>query len=274
MAVSFQHKRGTRAQIASAAASNQLKVGEIYFMTDEARLAVATATNAYETFAKVSEAGGSAATAMTPVIATGTGASQNITLPEAGLTPKDVIVVVNGMVWHSSEYTISGTTLTITTNEAGDSIEVRRPAGATGPKGDPGLPDFPFFDGRWQGSHSASGTFTTVPMNTIATDTHGGWNAGNQTWTVPAGQGGIYQIYGKYRISDGGDANVSIGIGLDTTNADSPTFFWGVTNATRNGIMNQRFTALNAGDQVRLFSYIDGTPRNIEAAALSILRVK
>ncbi|MFZ4165295.1 hypothetical protein [Brevundimonas sp. NPDC058933] len=48
MAVSFQHKRGTRAQIASAAAQSQLKVGEIYFMTDEQRPVIATASNAYQ----------------------------------------------------------------------------------------------------------------------------------------------------------------------------------------------------------------------------------
>lgn len=52
---SIQHKRGTLSQIDSAAASNQLKVGEVYLATDEERLTVATAVNAHSPAAKQSE---------------------------------------------------------------------------------------------------------------------------------------------------------------------------------------------------------------------------
>lgn len=55
---------------------------------------------------------------------TGTGASQNITLSVSGLLPDQVAVFVNGIHFLSTEYTISGTTLTLTTNASGDSIEV------------------------------------------------------------------------------------------------------------------------------------------------------
>lgn len=55
---SLAHKRGTRAQIDAAAASSQLRTGEVYLITDEARLTVGTATNAHEPTAKQSEAGG------------------------------------------------------------------------------------------------------------------------------------------------------------------------------------------------------------------------
>jgi hypothetical protein len=55
---SLAHKRGTRAQIDAAATSSGLKVGEVYLITDEARLTVGTAANAHTPLAKESEAGG------------------------------------------------------------------------------------------------------------------------------------------------------------------------------------------------------------------------
>jgi hypothetical protein len=56
---SLKHKRGTRAQIDAAATSNGLKVGEIYLLTDEARLTVGTAANAHQAVAKQGEGDGS-----------------------------------------------------------------------------------------------------------------------------------------------------------------------------------------------------------------------
>lgn len=58
---SIQNKRGTRAQVNAAATASGLKVGEVYLITDEGRLAVGTAANAYQDFAKLSETGGEAA---------------------------------------------------------------------------------------------------------------------------------------------------------------------------------------------------------------------
>jgi hypothetical protein len=55
---SLAHKRGTRAQIDAAATANALRAGEVYLMTDEARLTVGTAANAHTPLAKQSEAGG------------------------------------------------------------------------------------------------------------------------------------------------------------------------------------------------------------------------
>jgi hypothetical protein len=52
---SVQQKRGTRAQINAAAAASGLNVGEIYLIIDENRLAIGTAANAYQDFAKKSE---------------------------------------------------------------------------------------------------------------------------------------------------------------------------------------------------------------------------
>lgn len=57
------------------------------------------------------------------VIAVGTGASQNITLP-ANIAKHRVLVYVNGIRYETAEYSIAGTTLTLTTNANGDSIEI------------------------------------------------------------------------------------------------------------------------------------------------------
>lgn len=51
----IQIKRGTRAQIDAAAAASGLVTGEPYLITDEARLAVATAANAYQGALKQNE---------------------------------------------------------------------------------------------------------------------------------------------------------------------------------------------------------------------------
>ncbi len=58
---SLSHKRGTRAQIDAAATASGLKSGEVYLITDEARLTVGTAPNAHTPLAKQSEAGGGGA---------------------------------------------------------------------------------------------------------------------------------------------------------------------------------------------------------------------
>ena len=55
---SLAHKRGTRAQIDAAATSSGLKSGEVYLITDEARLTVGTSDSAHSPLAKQSEVGG------------------------------------------------------------------------------------------------------------------------------------------------------------------------------------------------------------------------
>jgi hypothetical protein len=60
----------------------------------------------------------------TPVSATGTGSSQNITLPEA-VTINDVLVAIEGLIQDPEDYSITGTTLTMTA-PSGASIKVRK----------------------------------------------------------------------------------------------------------------------------------------------------
>lgn len=55
MATSIKIKRGTRAQISSAASSGALKAGEPYLITDEGRFAVGLSSNSFEPVAKQSE---------------------------------------------------------------------------------------------------------------------------------------------------------------------------------------------------------------------------
>jgi hypothetical protein len=71
----------------------------------------------------------------TTVKAVGTGAPQNITIPETGLQTQDVLVFVDGIRWESNEYNIIGNTLTLTTSAPGDSIEIIKPSGAAGAPG-------------------------------------------------------------------------------------------------------------------------------------------
>ena len=59
LSVRYKHPSGTRAGLNSLAAANGLKVGEIYLITDENRIAVGLTTSTYQDFAKLSEAGGS-----------------------------------------------------------------------------------------------------------------------------------------------------------------------------------------------------------------------
>lgn len=54
-----RHKRGTRAALVALAGANGLKPGQLYVLTDETgRIAIATSTSAFSTFALESEVGG------------------------------------------------------------------------------------------------------------------------------------------------------------------------------------------------------------------------
>lgn len=64
-------RRGTRAALDALAAANSLAVGELYFITDEARLAVGTSVNTYSDGALLSEAGGGGASPIPVTVAAG-----------------------------------------------------------------------------------------------------------------------------------------------------------------------------------------------------------
>ena len=52
-----RHARGTRAALNALAASNQLVPWQLYVLSDENRVAIATSTSTYQTFAKQGEGG-------------------------------------------------------------------------------------------------------------------------------------------------------------------------------------------------------------------------
>lgn len=54
MTVRILQKRGTRAALDAAATADGLVAGEVYLITDEGNLAMATSTGSYETFVKAS----------------------------------------------------------------------------------------------------------------------------------------------------------------------------------------------------------------------------
>lgn len=84
---SLTHKRGTRAQIDAAATANSLRIGEVYLITDEARLTVGTAANAHVPLAKQSEAGGAGSDPWTWQKLTGDVTNSTATLaPVTGLS--------------------------------------------------------------------------------------------------------------------------------------------------------------------------------------------
>lgn len=56
--------------------------------------------------------------------ATGTGASQNITIPAIPPNKQSLLITVNGIRFHTSDYSYSGTIVTLTTNASGDLIEI------------------------------------------------------------------------------------------------------------------------------------------------------
>lgn len=76
---SLQIKRGTRAQLNAAATAGTLKAGEPYLITDEARLAVGTATNAYQDYAKLSELVGETKVVLASPVAINSTAFANVT---------------------------------------------------------------------------------------------------------------------------------------------------------------------------------------------------
>lgn len=73
--------------------------------------------------------GGSTGEAAWKVDAVGTGAPQNVIIPDIDPTKQRVMVFVNGLRWQTTEYAIAGNVVTLTTNSAGDSIEIVGPLG-------------------------------------------------------------------------------------------------------------------------------------------------
>lgn len=141
----------------------------------------------------------------------------------------------------------------------------------------PGVTLAQFSNSCFVGSNQTGGalsgySFTTVPLSVIV-DPVGNFNTGTNIYTVP--QAGTYLIVTKFRLADNATSGVSYGQGANTSNVDSPSFAWymsvsGSTGSNRNGSINTRIAAFNAGDQIRMFVYADVNSVNWSSAEMDI----
>jgi hypothetical protein len=81
---SLRHKRGTLAQINAAATASGLKAGEVYYITDENRLTVGSATNAHQPMAKKNEGGADPTDPSTAITIVDDFLSQSVEAGEVG----------------------------------------------------------------------------------------------------------------------------------------------------------------------------------------------
>lgn len=163
------------------------------------------------------------------VTATGTGASQAITIPTGGFTVTDVLVFVNGLQYPSTSYTISGTTLTMTSNASGDNIQIRTiPQGVSGGGG--GKPWYfnPPLASSFTLSNTGCGDFTLsddadVGMTVSCPPSLGSLNTAYALQTAPTGS------WTMTSHAEGGlKAQEYIGFGLclfETTTSKMISFF-------------------------------------------------
>lgn len=113
--------------------------------------------------------------------------------------------------------------------------------------------------------------FTTVPLGAVAFDTASGFNTSSAIYTIPVS--GFYDVNATLRVQDGNGGGVQVGMGVDISNNDSPTFAWQTrpSGTLRHTFGLSRNAHWYAGDQVRLFAYVDaGSPLTFAAASLSL----
>lgn len=116
--------------------------------------------------------------------------------------------------------------------------------------------------------------FVTLPLSTVNFDTAGRFNTGSYIYTVPLS--GYYNVQGALRLPDGAAAGLDVGIGVDTSNADSPTFQWDQpgSGTTRKTFLYTVTKYFKAGDPVRMFAYADSaTSQPILSAALTLSQI-
>lgn len=107
---SIQHKRGTRAALNALALADGLRSGEVYFISDEARIAVGTSSSTYQEYSKRNEpqdyGGTQGVSGLLPAIAPGqpvtyeqiilpTRPSLRLTIAQVQLPPTTIIQTAN-----------------------------------------------------------------------------------------------------------------------------------------------------------------------------------
>lgn len=115
-------------------------------------------------------------------------------------------------------------------------------------------------------------SFTTVPVDLVTTDTANAFDTSTHIYTIP--KTGLYTVTALLRTVDGAASPINVGMGIDVSNIDSPTFTWQSTSAAlRNSFSYTRLAHFTQGDQARLFTYVDNGGGSLEfiSSALSFL---
>ena len=134
---------------------------------------------------------------------------------------------------------------------------------------------FPYVVASQSGSTIATvaQSFTTIIMNAGSGNPASAYSTSTGILTIP--ESGLWLFMAKLRLADGGSAGISYGVGIDTSNADSAAFQWGLTTGKRNGLVNFRLRYSTAGEQIRVFAYVDNsTAVAITAAELDAIRLQ
>jgi hypothetical protein len=168
--------------------------------------------------------------------------------------------------------TVSGITpAMVGTDPAGDAVDptARSDIAAMTQRLTPhyAVADLGIGDGNAHWTAPGSG-LTTVPVVLEASTDPGAWHPDTSAWTVPVS--GLYQLSAALRPTDSYPAGSNIGLGVGTSLDGGPTFLWnGVTTALRHTFQLSRTTHLDAGDEVFLYTFMEG-PGTVVTAALSI----
>jgi|TARA_R110000751_G_scaffold290156_5_gene396651 hypothetical protein len=134
----------------------------------------------------------------------------------------------------------------------------------------------PFFvDVSGRDNRTFSNAFTTYLHPSVNYDPTGAYNTSTGVITIPSD--GIYQITGTMRVADRSSSGVQYGVGVHTSNIDGSWFLWHAVLYTSNP--NDRTTYpyirvghFNAGDQLRMFVYVDNGPLRMSTGAFQVLK--
>ena len=119
--------------------------------------------------------------------------------------------------------------------------------------------------------------FNTVLVAGVNQDTASAFNRQTGLYTVPTS--GYYLCVAKLRFADNVPGQINYGLGVGTTNLDNPSFTWFLTNSSssgysRNGASNSSIGYFTAGQQIRMYAYVDAaTTLPVNSAELSIVKL-
>ena len=119
---------------------------------------------------------------------------------------------------------------------------------------------------RVEGTLSANG-FNTIALNQTILDVRpagssGGWNTATQTYAAPVS--GTYELQTSMRIHDAyGPLGSNYALGAGPSNVDGAWMYWNTifdvhSGTNRKGLQVTRLLHLKAGEEVRMYAYLDG----------------